>query len=340
MTTGGMARGGANSPDLFVTCQSEFMFTNQSNHGGPNRRPYLWDKKVDPLDKGTFCHRGYDGPLCSVCLKGFSKTADGCKQCASTEGAVAWAGIFGAVVFYKIAKRMISKAMATPMGTYIRVASSVAPTLLGDIRVFISVYQTVGAMGVTLSLSWPEEVAYWINYMKGLVSFDLFTLPAVGCFVTGNFYVKLATMLALPTVIELLIYFVHEHQFKKLHLDHIPDVERDEIAQMHLNRIHEMERKAKEAEVKDTISVFGLFRYAKKGHAEQLAKELKENHEHAFSDEHEGDYEHMLGLLLQIFQEADIEAQQAEEMVLEHAKKTVVLTADGEEEDARVTAAR
>ena len=252
---------GAQEPEKFAVCQSEFMFNNQSNHGGFNGQPYEWDREVDKYDRGSLCHRGYAGDLCSVCQDGFSKSSGGCNECATTEGAVAWLGIVGFVIFIKILQRLKRKAMATPIGSYIKVAGKVVPTLVSDVRVFISVYQTVGNMGVTLALSWPEEVEFWIDYMRSLVSFDLFSLPAVGCFVTGNFYHKLWMMLSLPSAVLLLIYLVHEHQFDKLNLGHIPDVERDATADRHLKKVQEMHSKLREAESKDSVHV-GIFRFS------------------------------------------------------------------------------
>ena len=61
------------------------------------------------------------------------------------------------------------------------VIGRVAPALVGDIQIMIGVYQVFTAMGVTLNMKFPPMVEQWMQMIRGWVSFDIFSLPGVGC---------------------------------------------------------------------------------------------------------------------------------------------------------------
>jgi hypothetical protein len=313
-------------------CKAERLYANQSNYQGGelSHNPNI-----------TFCEEGFAGPLCSVCDEGYTRSSkEGCRPCAdATENAMTGLIVIGAFFVLLCLKKCCKRSVFHKVEDYFRVGALVMPSLVGDIRVFISVYQTVGNMSATLSIQWPEEFEEFIEELRSYVSLDLFSLPSVGCLVTGNFYTKLWVQLGIPIIMELLIYIYYKTKYDKLHLGHIPDLERDNIAWSHLSRVHEMERKLKENKTKDWHS-FGIFRQARRWDTAEEEKSLKDIKDNAFADEHENDYEHLLSLMTQVIDQAEASAAQVDSTIRDHLDKKVELDFEEQEKKDKINKKR
>ena len=53
-------------------------------------------------------------------------------------------------------------------------------------------------MNMTLDITFPPFVQAWIQKISGLVSFNIFQFPGVGCLATTSYYVKMVAQLMVP----------------------------------------------------------------------------------------------------------------------------------------------
>eukprot|EP01043_Picozoa_sp_COSAG02_P000711 COSAG02_NODE_13_length_57813_cov_14.298276_45_plen_625_part_00 len=285
-------------------CKAELRYANQSTYqsGEPTYNPNI-----------TLCERGFVGPVCSACTEGYTRsTSEGCTPCAdatenATQNAITGFIAIGLIFFLVCLICICERSVFHKMKNYFRVVALVLPKLVGDIRVFISVYQVVGSMEDTLAMKWPGAFEGFMRQMRGYVSFDVFALPSVGCIVTHNFYTKLWMQLGIPAIMELLMYIYYTSKYSALNLGHIPDLERDKVAWSYLSRVHGMERKLKESKTNDWHS-FGIFRQARRWDTAEEEKHVQEIKENAFADEHDNDYEHLLSLVSKVIEQAEASA--------------------------------
>lgn len=93
---------------------------------------------------------------------------------------------------------------------------------------------------------------------------DIFALPGLGCITAGDYYTKLWAAIVVPTILIGLIIVEYLGNYKRLHLDHIPNPELDDMAKDHLKMFHHKSRKAKHAG-NDDWEHNGIFKSHKTG---------------------------------------------------------------------------
>jgi multisubunit Na+/H+ antiporter MnhB subunit len=208
-------------------------------------------------------------------------------------------GVFGAlcIVLFALAVRKERKRRRERILGNVQVQSTAAknlavlarvlPALMGDVRVFIGVYQTLTNMGTTLAVEFPENVEVAIDAMKELVNIDLFSFGAVSCVVSGSFYTKLWLSLLLPAGIELGIYLKYDAELKKQGLNNLPDTDDRDKVRSHLSELHNKRRIA--AAKARNAKGGGFFSKFKRGTVDAaLAEEDAEEHQQrAFENDRE-----------------------------------------------------
>jgi len=265
--------------------------------------------ELEYRDTGNFtltseseCDVGFkrDTLLCGQCADGYSLSKGECSKCEnmSTTSAVGFLGFAVAMVLLRIlyVRRKRKKEAAAALdikhiglvATYVTILARVVPSLVGDVKVFISVYQMLTNLGLTLSIKFPPVVEMFIGIIKELINIDVFSLAALSCFTGSNYYTKLWLSLLTPLLIEATIWVVYKQQLSKKHLEDLPDVEtaeRQNLVRSHLSEVHHKKRKAKSAGRKEWAhGPLGLFRLYRRhdAHAAKEAEAAEDAHERAF----------------------------------------------------------
>jgi hypothetical protein len=208
------------------------------------------------LDKP--CQIGYHGLLCTMCTDGYSLSGMGCDECEQLTPASA---IAAAVLFVAAISGIVYLSRSlNAIGGARKLRSFIAllPTLIGDFKVFIGLYQVLCSMGPTLEITYPTEMERFIHAIRGFSNFDIFSIPGLACMFgstcsaqlfatacrprpchpwsplttargTGTVFGKFWVAVSLPPLIVAafqLIYLRRLHKSKK----HISDVVVDEVA--------------------------------------------------------------------------------------------------------------
>jgi len=240
------------------------------------------------------CAFGYSGELCASCAEGYSRGKNGCNKCENVaEFATMYFGILLlllAPLFYRKwrKKRGLTTGKTTTAGRYaqmVEVLGRLLPAIVGDIRVFIGVYQTLSEMGTTLRITFPPQVETFIAQIRKVVSLDIFSIPTFGCMLGGNYYVKLWVSIGTPVVIIIGIMTSYQNQLTALHLNHIKDPELDRIAKTHLRLYHHKRRdhKMKEREAWGHIGILKKKKDKQAQHG-QSKTQAEEHHATAFDN--------------------------------------------------------
>jgi hypothetical protein len=243
------------------------------------------------------CEIGYDSKqgLCATCEAGWAASKKGCKLCENV-GAT-FGAMFGVVLLVllllairKERKRRRERILGnvqtqSAIARNLSVLARVLPALMGDVRVFIGVYQTLTNMGTTLAVTFPENVEVAIDAMKELVNIDIFSFGAVSCVVSGSFYTKLWMSLLLPVGIEVAIYLKYQSELERRGLTKLPDSDDEEKVRSHLSALHNKRRIAA-SKARDEQGG-GFFSKFKKGSADVAVaeEEAEEHHQRAFEDD-------------------------------------------------------
>lgn len=243
------------------------------------------------------CKTGYDSQhgLCATCELGWAANKKGCKFCenvGATFGAIfaAFCLILIMLAVRKERKRRKERILGniqtrSAIAKNLQVLARVIPALMGDVRVFIGVYQTLTNMGTTLAVEFPEDVEVAIDAIKELVNIDIFSFGAVSCIVSGSFYTKLWLSLLLPAGIELGIYAKYDAELDKHGLKNLPGGKDEATVRSHLSELHNKRRiaaaKARSAQGGGFLSRF------KRGALDVvMAEEDAENHhQRAFEED-------------------------------------------------------
>ena len=244
---------------------------------------------------GSVCNTGFRSYICATCEGGYIAGKTGCSKCGNVKATfVGLAAVVTLVcgIFYARKKRTQRQAkklhvvQQSGVSKYMGVFMSVVPTLLGDVRVFIGVYQTLTQMGSTLSVTFPASVEQAIFEVKGMVNFDIFSFASVSCIASTNYYGKLWAAVLLPAAAELVIYYFYTDQLFKANLNYLPDPEKVMIAHARLEEIHRKQRMAK-AEFKNDWTRSLLWRKHRKGSDRHKSAEEDAAESHARAFEHD-----------------------------------------------------
>jgi len=250
-------------------------------------------------DNHQMCEPGYDSQhgLCAACVAGWAANEKGCTLCENVGATMG--GVLGAlcIVLFALAVRKERKRRRERILGNVQVQSTAAknlavlarvlPALMGDVRVFIGVYQTLTNMGTTLAVEFPENVEVAIDAMKELVNIDLFSFGAVSCVVSGSFYTKLWLSLLVPAGIELGIYLKYDAELKKQGLNNLPDTDDRDKVRSYLSELHNKRRIA--AAKARNAKGGGFFSRFKRGTVDAAAAEeaAEEYHQRAFESNRE-----------------------------------------------------
>ena len=185
--------------------------------------------------------------LCATCELGWAASKKGCKFCENV-GAT-FGVMFGGIVLVLLlvavqkerkrrrARILGNVATQSALAKNLKILARVLPALMGDVRVFIGVYQTLTNMGTTLAVTFPENVEVAIDAMKELVNIDIFSFGAVSCVVSSNYYAKLWMALLTPVAIEVAIYLTYESNLEKKGLNKLPENTEESAVRSHLVRM-------------------------------------------------------------------------------------------------------
>ena len=206
-------------------------------------------RNVTLADSIVPCSAGYDGTVCGFCLDGYSMGKDGCKACAP----IGWAALaFIALVLFSrgvgwwMAQRKKKPTQPSNAVVVVKILGKILPELLSDVKVFIGVYQTMANMGSSLSLKFPFSVEAYLDQVRSFVNADMFSVPAVGCIIGGNFYAKLWASLLAPGFALGAFWVLYNRKLKKIYLNRVPaDPEQDEQAKQYLVMQHTKRRQSK-----------------------------------------------------------------------------------------------
>lgn len=240
-------------------------------------------------DSTYVCVDGYindgDGGVCGTCDDGWAAGKTGCTKCENVGSTMAVAGgivlvIVGLVVLWKQRKKSQQQQLQVDeegqMAQYLSVAAHVLPSLMGDIRVFVGVYQTLTNMGSTLSMTFPSAVEDAIGMVKEIVNVDVFSFGAVGCVAQTNYYGKLWAGVAVPAGLELAIFLMYKRHLKLKGLDKLHvDAELELEARSHLEQTHQKQRQARQADKDVTVDITATL---------AAKEEAADHHDRAFED--------------------------------------------------------
>ena len=250
----------------------------------------LLNASQSAIDVGP-CEQGYTESLCSVCASGWAAGKSSCTKCEGM-GMVAVlsllfivAAIAAVVVLRRRKKRLEretgAKSVPSQLAQYLQVALRIFPALVGDIKVFIGVYQTLTNMGSTLAITFPPAVETALTLAKEMVNLDLFSFGSVSCLVSSGYYGRLWGSIFVLLMVELAIFTQYRNALRDLGLDHVPDVHTEQ-AKKHLDEVHRKRRMAIDAKRNDWIH--GLFSRFREGghHYTNASEEAADAHQRAF----------------------------------------------------------
>ena len=202
-------------------------------------------KRTNVTMNGTtlaLCAMGYEGNLCSVCSKNadarddwvegywdegdwvdapdqYTRSISECKPCEkrSLEHQIYTAlTILGVLlVIYGIVHWIKNSQMRDHQ--LMLAVFRLLPDLLVDLKVFVGLYQVLTGMSQTLLIEYPPAVVFFFDEIRAFVNIDFFSIPAIGCLIGTNGYMKFWAMMSLPLWILLIMWLVYHHEMRKSH---------------------------------------------------------------------------------------------------------------------------
>jgi hypothetical protein len=166
--------------------------------------------------KEATCMEGYeDGPsgmLCATCASTHALGSEGCTECGQLSP---WHVVGAAVLMLILAIAMVL------IYQYVKkkhkALIEVAPDLIGDIKVFLGLYQVLCSMGSTMQIAYPHSVENFLASVRSPVNIDVLAIPGLACrfrsTVINRFYVAVATPPAIMTAV-ICWYFLQKCQNK------------------------------------------------------------------------------------------------------------------------------
>ena len=140
------------------------------------------------------CEYGYTGVLCTTCNKTHSMKSAKCVKCEGWTVLQIAVGVLLAVApvaLILLIRRRLKENNGSKTTTLL---AELVPDLVKDFKVFIGLYQVLCSMGVTMEITYPSIVEYWIGAVRSVANFDVFALPGLACVigssVIGKFWVS------------------------------------------------------------------------------------------------------------------------------------------------------
>jgi len=152
----------------------------------------------------SLCARGYEGPLCSVCARGYGKINDICVKCEDHDASI---GIMVAVLVVWIVVLFVVIRSTTKPGEDNAEVSTVVKIAVNYLQVLHAVW--------LLSDSWGT-LGDWLLGSTSLVSISTSFMP-VQCAVRTDFYQSIGVTMSMPVIIAagLFVPYALVHIFRK-----------------------------------------------------------------------------------------------------------------------------
>eukprot|EP01043_Picozoa_sp_COSAG02_P044631 COSAG02_NODE_4005_length_5922_cov_40.612227_2_plen_733_part_00 len=185
----------------------------------------------DNSSSNATCEIGYEGMLCAQCSKGtHTRSMRECKECkVVTQESAMISAISSVVLLLTLLNVRYYVANHTP-GIIMQALGRMLPDLVSDLKVFVGLYQVLTGMSVTLLIQYPVAVEEFFAWVRSLVNFDFFSIPALGCIIGTGAYVKFWSAMSLPLIIAFIVYCIYHRHMYKAHHDGFDDLVVDAVA--------------------------------------------------------------------------------------------------------------
>ena len=127
------------------------------------------------------CETGYKGPLCGVCISGYFKQLQTCKQCPSKKLMLGQLSIIAVILFIIFVFLVwTSKRKAKKNQKY-----SLIDMFLSKLKIVIGFYQvTYGLLEAFSYIKWPDSLEV-IGKYSGILQMDVLQIAPIQCFFPG-----------------------------------------------------------------------------------------------------------------------------------------------------------
>ena len=241
------------------------------------------------------CTVGYTGYLCAECEDNYNMKDGSCDICEAAE--VKTAAFMAFVLLVLFIAFVVVPFMRRDDERRERIDASikVIRSMSTDVQIFVSVYQVFSAMGQSLRIKFPHNIEVFIQFMRTFVDLDLLAVPGFGCLINSNYYTKLTSALAMPALLQVVIFLYFLRAKYRLRYDgYVPDDELDRRAKAHLREYHAKKSKSSAAEKKDW-SHNGILKGSRTGSMESAKahEAMTAHHDKAFEDPDDPDAEEL-----------------------------------------------
>ena len=155
-------------------------------------------------DPNNYCAEGYGGPLCSVCMDGYSAVGAGeglsCSKCEGSATATVVVGITVLLLLFSLIVRFILKKDKTE--SRLSRASKKLENKLGRaepvIKIVFAYFQVVGSLDLIFGIKFPPVYSTVISFLSGVFSLDFISFMPIGCVFSSTHYTLLLSYTLVP----------------------------------------------------------------------------------------------------------------------------------------------
>ena len=133
-----------------------------------------------------------------------------------------------------------------------------------DVNVPRSRYQVLTGMSRTMLIQYPVEVEEFFAWVRSLVNFDVFSIPALGCVIGTSAYTKFWSAMATPITIAMIMRLIYRNKLHNAHKDDLDELVLDAVSQKrweldakktakekHIHHFHDGKWRKKQVELDD-----------------------------------------------------------------------------------------
>ncbi|GMH49502.1 hypothetical protein TrVE_jg9591 [Triparma verrucosa] len=159
------------------------------------------------------CLEGHTGPICNVCMEGFSRSIAGiCAPCGALVNIPVKTLSIGAVCFLFV-MAVISCIKNRHSEHFNRMArhmnyKSLVMSVRTKFKILVSFYQVVSQYEQILKVRFPRIFEEWMRQISSFVNLDAVKLGSFDCFVHNDFYVKLVAYTIIPIILTILVVLI------------------------------------------------------------------------------------------------------------------------------------
>ena len=155
-------------------------------------------------DPNNYCAEGYGGPLCAVCMDGYSAVGAGeglsCSKCEGSATATVVVGITVLLLLFSLIVRFILKKDKTE--SRLSRASKKLENKLGRaepiIKIVFAYFQVVGSLDLIFGIKFPPVYSTVISFLSGVFSLDFISFMPIGCVFSSTHYTLLLSYTLVP----------------------------------------------------------------------------------------------------------------------------------------------